>query len=267
MDNRPVLYYDSGIGGLYYGYCFSLKNPHEKTICLGDRANFPYGMKSKEELIELTISVTKKIIALFNPKIMALACNTASVSALNELREAYPDLPIVGTVPAIKPAAAASKKRCIGVLATKRTISDSYISELVKQYGPDCRTESIAAPELPEFLEHRWADAGKTEKYETAKYYIEKFRERGADTLVLACTHFPLMREEFEAAAGDEIKIFDSVEGIRTRIESLLDADNGRLRHDSNTVQKALMAVTGESDPEPYWKKITSRFGFELIKA
>jgi len=223
-------------------------------------------MKSKEQLIDLTISVTKKIIAVYNPKIMALACNAASVSALTELREEFPALPIVGTVPAVKPAVMASKKRCIGVLGTRRTVSDPYISGLISQYGPDCTIAAMGPPELPEFIEHRWADADRNEKLEKAKFYIDQFLEKGADTLVLACTHYPLLREEFEAAAGDKIKIFDSVEGISSRIEFLLNADNNNLRSESQTMQKPVIAVTGINDLEPYWEKLAIHFGFSLVK-
>ena len=262
MDNRPVLFYDSGIGGLCYGLHFRSRNRREKLVCAGDRANFPYGVKSREELIEITTALTKKIISVFNPKIMAIACNAASVSALAHLRAEFPDLPIVGTVPAIKPAVLASKKRCIGVLGTNRTNSDPYIEELVSRHGPDCTVVKIAAPELAEFIEHRWTDADQDEKMKVAGSYIEQFSEKGADTVVLACTHFPFLLDEFRAAAGDNMKIFDSVEGISNRVESLLEADG--LRSGSNTEQQAIMAVTGKEPLEPYWKKLTGKFGFKL---
>jgi len=264
MNNRPVLYYDSGIGGLCYGHFFHSRNPDEKTICLGDRANFPYGMKSKDELITLTISMTEKIISVYNPKIMALACNAASVSALSELREKFPDLPIVGTVPAVKPAVMASKKRRIGVLGTRRTVSDPYINELIAKHGPDCEIVGMGPPELPEFIEHRWTDADENEKFRTAKFYIDQFREKDVDVLVLACTHYPLLKKEFEKAANGSMQIFDSVEGISARIETLLDADGGKLRSGSEIKQKPVMAVTGDTEPEPYWEKLASHFGFTL---
>jgi glutamate racemase len=117
MDNRPVIFLDSGIGSLPYAAYFHTRNPWEKLICVGDRANFPYGPKSKETLIDLVLSLAGKLIALYDPKIFAVVCNTASISCLSALRETFP-LPIVGTVPAVKPAVLASKKRRIGVLGT-----------------------------------------------------------------------------------------------------------------------------------------------------
>jgi len=220
-------------------------------------------MKSKEELVNLTISLTGKIIDLYNPKIMALACNAASVSALSELREKFPDLPIVGTVPAIKPAVLSSKKRSIGVLGTRRTASDPYIAELVSRFGPDCAVNSLAAPGLVEFAEHRWVNAGKAERLETAKFYIDQFREQN-DAVVLACTHFLFLKDDFLAAAGDDIKIFDSLEGITGRLEFLLDEDNSRLRSGSGSGQQVTMAVTGGGELEDYWEKLAGHFGITV---
>jgi len=264
MDRRPVIFYDSGIGGLCYGLSFHSRNPNERLVCIGDRANFPYGTKSKEELIRITGSLTEKIISEFNPKLMALACNAASVSALAELRKRFPGLTIVGTVPAVKPAVLASKKRRIGVLGTGRTISDPCIGELVSEFGPDCSVAGIAAPELVEFIEHRWADAGETEKLSTAKFYIDQFRGKGTDALVLACTHFLFLRDEFKKIAGDEMAVYDSMDGINSRLEFFLDADSGNLRSDCKSGQQAAMAVTGEGTLEPYWEKLAAHFGVVL---
>ena len=264
MDNRPVLYYDSGLGGLCYGLSFHSSNPKERLICLGDRANFPYGTKSKEELVKFTIALTKKIIALYDPKIMAVACNAASVSALAELREEFPQLPIVGTVPAVKPAVLASKKRRIGILGTQRTNSDPYIESLIAQYGPDCTAFRTDAPELVQFIEHRWTDADKTEKLRMAANYIDQFREKGADAAVLACTHFVFLKDEFIAASGEDIKIYDSVDGIKKRVEFFLHSDNDHLCSDSKTEQPVTMAVTGDGPPDPCWEKLALYFGIKL---
>ena len=260
MDNRPVLFLDSGIGCLPYASFFHSRNPAETLICVADRANFPYGQKTKEYLIDALSSLTEKSISLFNPKIMAIACNTASVSALSALREKFPALHIVGTVPAIKPAVLASKKRRIGVLGTKRTIDDPYIMELAAKHGPDCEVIGEAAPELVEFAEHCWADASKEERLSAVKPWTEKLADKGADAVVLACTHFLLLKEEFQNC-GLDLMIFDSVEGICHRVEFFLDADNGCLRSGKNTKEKIILKITGERKLEPYWEKMASCFG------
>jgi glutamate racemase len=265
MDN-PVLFLDSGLGGLPYCKLFHERNPGEKVICIADRANFPYGPKPREVLIQLLSSLAGKLVPLYDPKILALACNSASVSALNALREEFPNLPIVGTVPAVKPAVLASKNRKVGVLGTERTIEDPYIAELAAKYGGGCEIIGEAAPELVEFAEHRYASAGPAERLGAVQPWVDKFRSKGADAVVLGCTHFLLLLDEFRAAAGSTMGIFDSVEGVARRIESFLGPDSGKLRADDS--EMPCLMVTGDAPLEPYWARLASCFGLkaELLK-
>jgi glutamate racemase len=269
MSNRPVLFLDSGIGCLPYAAYFHSHNPWEKLICVADRANFPYGPKSKETVIELVLSLTETLISRYDPKILAVVCNSAAVSALPALRDEFPDLPIVGTVPAVKPAVLASKNRIIGVLGPQRTIEDPYIKELSIQYGPDCLIVGEAATSLVEFVEHHWTEADKEERLLAVKPWVDKIRIKGADALVLACTHFLLLKEEFETCGGSEIRIFDSIEGVCHRVESLLNAENGtedgRLRSGSKNKEQILLNITGNATLEPYWEKLASHFNIALI--
>ena len=263
MDKRPVVFLDSGLGSLPYAGFFHSRNKGECVVCIGDSANFPYGTKSKETLVKLVLSLTDKILARYDPKIIAVACNTISVSALEALREHVPLVPVVGTVPAIKPAVLASRKRRVGVLGTQRTIEDPYIFKLAAQYGKDCAIAGIAAPELVEFAEHRYAASNSAERLEAVRPYIEKFRSAGADAVVLACTHFLLLRDEFAAAAGTDMGIHDSVEGVARRVEFFLDRDNRRLRTDPGAGEcTPRIAVTGEEAMEPHWEQLCRRFGF-----
>jgi glutamate racemase len=262
MDMRPILFLDSGIGCLPYANFFHSRNPAETVICVGDRANFPYGTKLKENVIELLTSLVEKLISLYEPKILALACNTMSVSALAALRERFGGLNIVGTVPAIKPAVQASMKRRIGVLGTQRTIEDPYIAELAHTYGPDCTIIGEAAMELVEFVEHCWAETDEQERLLAVKPWIDKFTANGADALVLACTHFLLLKEEFQNCGKEKIKIFDSVEGISHRVESLLETEN--LRASSTNVGSVSLKITGASLHEPYWDTLASYFNMSL---
>jgi glutamate racemase len=267
MNRRPVLFLDSGIGSLPYGAFFHKANKDEKLICAADRAHFPYGPRPREELVELLTSLTKKLIDCCNPKILALACNTATVSALPALREQFPSLPIIGTVPAVKPAVQASVKRRVGVLGTQRTIEDPCIAELAARYGPDCEIIGIAAPALVEFAERRYALAGPAERLEAVKPWVEKFRTAGADAVVLGCTHFLLMLDEFKAAAVGAMEVYDSVEGVIRRVESFLEAREGELRVPAEGGRsRPLLAVTGDTPLEPYWAELAGVFGFGLRK-
>jgi glutamate racemase len=259
MDN-PVLFLDSGLGSLPYCKLFHTRNKGEKVICIADRANFPYGPKPKETLIQLLSSLTGKLVSLYNPRILALACNSASVSALSALREEFPNLPIVGTVPAVKPAVLASRNRRVGVLGTERTIEDPYIAELAATYGPDCVIIGEAAPELVEFAEHRYASADRAERLGAVQPWVDKFRSLGADAVVLGCTQFLLLLDEFRTAAGAGMGIYDSVEGVARRMESFLDTEGGKAGAD----EKPCLMVTGNGPLEPYWAELASAFGLDL---
>ena len=265
MDFRPVLFLDSGIGSFPYGEYFYLRNPAETLVHVADRGNFPYGPKKREELADLLRNLTAALIARYNPKLMAIACNTASVSALDALREAFPALPMVGTVPAVKPAVLASLSRRVGVLGTERTIKDPYIASLASRYGPDCAIRGIAAPELVDFVEHRSLDVGPEERLRAVRPYIEEFRAGGVDAVVLGCTHFLLLLEEFKAAAGEGMGIFDSLDGISRRLETLLEA--GNLRSSGGEPPAPALVVTGKAPLEPSWKLWADRYGLSLAEA
>jgi glutamate racemase len=263
MDNRPVIFIDSGLGGIPYAKFFHSRNRGERLIYVADSANFPYGPKPKELLVELILSLVKKLFFQYNPKILVIACNTASVSALSKLRETFPGFPIVGTVPAIKSAVLASKKRRIGVLGTQRTLEDPYIADLAAQYGPDCDILKEAAAELVDFVEHRWLAADSEERLLAVKPWVEKLCAKGADVLVLACTHFLHLLDEFRNAAGNDIVVIDSIEGVSRQIEHILGEKELKsgLENDAQTL---LMLVTGEKSLDEHWQQLAEYFGFIL---
>ncbi|MDR1411224.1 MAG: glutamate racemase [Spirochaetaceae bacterium] len=263
MDLRPVLFLDSGIGGLPYCRRFMRRNPGERVIYAADRANFPYGTKSRDALGEILAALVRNLDNIFRPKLAVLACNTASVSALALLRERFPDIHWVGTVPAVKPAASASRKRHIGILGTARTIADPYAERLLRRCGPDCRLTGIAAPELVGFVEQGGDRAGIDEQRGQAAPYIARFRKAGADAVILGCTHFVFLRGAFESLAGSEnpeeiIRIFDSVEGVVSRAESLLEkhgirAASGEGPALPEKARQNLLVLTGDEEPGELW--------------
>jgi glutamate racemase len=261
MDNRFVLFLDSGAGGLPYYHHFQLRNPRESLLYVADREYFPYGPRERGDLVAHLTALVQRLLAQGNLKLAALVCNTASVSALGSLREAFPSLPFVGTVPAIKPAVTGSRKRHIGVLGTEGTIKDPCIGELTARYGPDCRITGIAAPELVEFTERRLAAAGPGERRRMVIPYIETLRGQGADALVLGCTHFLLLLEEFIAAAAPDIRVYDSIEGVSRRIETLLD--QGDLRSGGAPPERLLL-LTGAAPPEETVIRRAAQYGLSL---
>jgi len=191
-----------------------------------------------------------------------LACNTATIAALAELRACFPDLPFVGTVPAVKPAALASKTGKIGVLGTELTVNQPYIRELALRFG-NGEIHGIAAPELVEFVEGRFHSAAPDEKRNFVKGYLDRCRAEGVDTLVLGCTHFLFLLDEFRLEAAPDITVFDSVTGISKRIEALLEGQKKESDGDRARGQNRIL-LTGPAVPEPSWVSLAGRLGFGL---
>jgi glutamate racemase len=215
----------------------------------------------RDTLSRLCCSLISRLCSVFSPRLVAVVCNTASVSALPALRKAFPDLPFVGTVPAVKPAVLSSRKGHIGVLGTSRTIGDPYIARLAARYAPDCAVTGIAAPELVKFVERRWDRADQEERRRVVAPYIEAFRRAGADALVLGCTHFLFLLEEFKFAAGGDMTIHESVEGVSRRIEALLDEGEPRSAPAASGGEPPrLLVVTGNAEEE-LWRRRAERFG------
>jgi glutamate racemase len=267
MDPRPLLFLDSGIGGIPYCRHFQLRNPGETLIYLADRAHFPYGQRKREELARIVPALMEELLEKADPKIAVVACNTATVSALEILRNKFPRIPFVGTVPAVKPAVLDSRSGIVGVLGTERTIGDPYTAKLALKYRKDCRIRGIAAPELVDFIERRYGSAGEDEKREMALTYVNKFRAIGVDAIVLGCTHFLFLLTEFRREAAPDIRVYDSLEGISGRIEALLDREGRRLRSGKDRAPEAgIFLVSGGAEPEASWGEWAGFLGFRLSR-
>jgi len=262
MNNKPVLFIDSGIGGIPYCMDFLKKNPQESVCYLADHKNYPYGPRGKEELTTILISLLGKLLPKIEPKIAVLACNTATIAALSSLRENFAQLPFVGTVPAIKPAANASGNGKVGVLGTARTIEEINSLNLADK---SCEISGIAAPELVDFIELHFDISEKEEKTEIVKKYVELFRTENVDTLVLGCTHFLFLLEEFRREAAPYFEVFDSLAGITKRIEYLMDENGGILRAEEDYRPVHRLFVTGKKAAYPFWEKRAKTLGFNLV--
>ena len=249
MDARPVVFLDSGVGGIPYCDHFLRHNPGEAVVYTADRRHFPYGTRSREDLIAILTALIEDLVGTVDPKLLVLACNTATVSALPELRRRFPCLPFVGTVPAVKPAVLGTKTGKVGVLGTDRTIGDPCIAALAARYGKGCAVEGIAAPELVKFVEFLCGQADREARLAAVRPYIARFREAAVDSVVLGCTHFLFLADEFRAGAFPDITIYDSTEGISNRVESILDAEEGRLRAPGGAAGGGSSGMEGGSPP------------------
>ena len=209
---------DSGTGGIPYMLLLKEKSPESRCVYLGDTVHFPYGEKSFEEIVRCSSESIDTIVKNWNPRAVIIACNTISVTALDELRKLHPDLPIIGTVPAIKLAAKVSLNKKIGFLATNASVNHKYSEKLIEDFASDCTVFKRGDPELIDFIEHKLFTASKEEKIEAVMPAVEYFNSNGCDTIILGCTHFTHMAREIEEAFASKswkkVFVVDSRDGV-----------------------------------------------------
>ena len=215
---RPLLIFDSGVGGLSVLAAIRRLLPRAPLVYVADSAGYPYGTKSAAEIEARVPALLGRLAERFDPELIVIACNTASTIALDAVRAAL-DLPIVGTVPAIKPAASLSKTRVIGVLGTEATVRQSYVDRLVVEFAADCTIVRHGSAELVEIAEAKLrgqpCDPAACRAILDTMYAHPQGGE--IDTIVLACTHFPLVEEELAAASSQPVGFVDGSDGIARR--------------------------------------------------
>lgn len=205
---------DSGTGGIPYMLALKKKCPDCSCVYLGDTAHFPYGEKSVDEVVACAKNAVSLIQKKWNPKVLVIACNTMSVTALDSLRKSFPSLPIIGTVPAIKLAAKVSKNKNIGLLATNATVSNPYCRKLIDEFAGDCHIYSRGDPDLVSFIERDFFTSSQEEKIAAVKPSVEFFKSKGCDTVILACTHFTHIADLYAKVCGENISVVDSRDGV-----------------------------------------------------
>jgi glutamate racemase len=226
MDaNRPLLVFDSGVGGLSVLDEIRQRIPAAPIVYVADSGGFPYGTKSEVEIAARVPALLGRLVERYRPRLVVIACNTASTIALAAVRGAL-DLPIVGTVPAVKPAAAASRTRVIGVLGTDATVRQPYVDRLAAEFAPDCTVLRHGSARLVELAEAALrGDPGELEDYR--RVVAGLFGLPGGDridTVVLACTHFPLVADQLATACPHRVAFVDGAEGIARRVAVLTES-------------------------------------------
>jgi glutamate racemase len=222
MAAGPLLIFDSGVGGLSVLAEIRKLIPEAPIVYAADSAGFPYGTKSPAEVAARVPALLGRLAERFDPALIVIACNTASTIALDSVRAAL-DIPVVGTVPAIKPAAQLSKTRAIGVLGTEATIVQPYVDRLAAEFAADCLVVRHGSAELVELAEAKLR-GGESDPAAFARILDGLLSRPGGeriDTVVLACTHFPLVQEELAAAAPRPLVFVDGNRGIARRTEWL----------------------------------------------
>jgi glutamate racemase len=197
----PILFFDSGVGGLSVLAPTLELLPNAPVVYVADTAGYPYGKRSEAEIASRVPALLGRMVERFHPRLAVIACNTASTIALDHVRSAL-DLPVVGTVPAIKPAAEMSRTRVIGVLGTEATVRQPYVDDLAAKFAADCTIIRHGSPELVDLAEAKLAgDAvGPGAVKAAAQPMFDAPEGDRIDTIVLACTHFPLLQDELRAA-------------------------------------------------------------------
>jgi len=230
-NNSPIGIFDSGIGGLTVLKEVSALLPNEKAVYIGDTARVPYGIKSKETVLSYSRELCATLIEK-NVKLIIVACNTASAYALHELQSEL-SIPVTGVIePGASRAVETSKSGKIGVIATEATIKSKAYSEAIKSLSPDAEIIEIACPLFVPLAEEGWIDNDVAEA--TAKKYLSAFMaDNGTtpgkptiDTLVLGCTHYPLLKDTISNIMGSNVSIVDSASATADYVSALLNEQN-----------------------------------------
>ncbi len=221
-DTRPLLLFDSGVGGLSVLAPTRGLLPGAPLVYAADNAGFPYGTRSEGEIAARVPALLGRLAERYKPRLIVIACNTASTIALPHVRAAL-DIPIVGTVPAIKPAAERSRTRVIGVLGTQATVRQPYVDDLTARFAADCTVLRHGSAELVELAEAklRGAVSDPARFRAVLDGLIDQPGGERIDVIVNACTHFPLVEAELAAVAPRPLYFVDGGPGIARRVAHL----------------------------------------------
>jgi len=222
--NAPVLLFDSGVGGLTVLRALREVLPQAPVIYAADLAGLPYGDKSEAQIAARVAGLLGRMTERWRPRLVCIACNTASTIALGMVRDVL-EVPVVGTVPAIKPAAAMTQSGVIGLLGTEATIRQAYVDRLEHEFAADRLLLRHAAPELVAAAEARLRGIPVDPGVFARAVDGLRMQPHGdmIDTVVLACTHFPLLADDLARAFGPGVRMVDGAEGIARRIAALTE--------------------------------------------
>lgn len=263
MERRPILFFDSGIGGLSVVKEARVLLPEHPYIYVADDAAFPYGAWEEDALRERLVSLFGQLIGRFRPVLIVIACNTASTLAIADLRAAYPDETFVGTVPAIKPAAERTHSGIVSVLATPGTVKRQYTRDLIGTYAGKCHVRLVGSERLAELAEQYMREGHVDEalvRNEIAPCFME-LDGRRTDIVVLACTHYPFLVNRMRKMAPWPVDWIDPAEAIARRALALVPPLSGGASVQADT------AFFTSGKPPASLKRLMRGFGFSTHEA
>lgn len=230
MDNRPIGIYDSGLGGLTVWREVRRALPGESLLYLGDGKNCPYGSRPRDEVARLADEAVGHLAAE-GVKLVVVACNTATAAAIDLLRGKYAPMPIVGMEPAVKPACLATRSGVVGVLATERSLGGDLFRRTAAKYGRGVEVVTMPGSGFVELVESDRERSSEAEA--TVRRVVEPMLARGADRIVLGCTHYPFLIPVLErVVAGRGVEIVDPSPAVARRVVQLLDEGGLRAAED-----------------------------------
>jgi len=266
VNSPNILVFDSGLGGLTIYDAIQKQFPFASLIYCSDNEAFPYGGKTEAELIDRVSDVLVTLNERFKPDILVIACNTASTVALPRIRNLIKPS-VVGVVPAIKPAANIARTRHIGLLATPGTVQRSYTLNLIKQFAPDFNWVTVGSSELVQLAEQKMY--GKPPSKDAILAAVTEFLPYGTDTMdtiVLGCTHFPLLRQELQQALPHIQHWIDSSDAIANRVGFWLHELGYQESVSSPTRQQNILVFTKKlADERPLAELVEGRHLTQLL--
>ncbi len=220
MDEAPIVFLDSGMGGLPYLEATREFLPEKPFIYIADTAHFPYGTRSEDDIRAILAGLVERVIGRFDPAVVVVACNTGSVVALSDLRERF-DVPFVGVVPAVKPAAREAGAGGIVILSTVRTADGEYLAGLIEEFAAGTPVSIVAAGALVDFVEHRFEPDRADEARAAVREAVSGIDTSASDAVVLGCTHFTHLAGEIQRELGAAVRVIDSRAGVARRVAEL----------------------------------------------
>lgn len=222
LRQAPVGVFDSGVGGLTVLGEIAQLLPHESLLYVADCGHIPYGEKSPAFIRERCVQVAE-FFREQGAKALVVACNTATVAAMADLRERYPQWPLVGMEPAVKPAAAATRSGVVGVLATTGTLQSAKFAALLDRFANDIRVVTQPCPGLVELIEA--GDLQAPALAQLLQHYVEPLLAAGCDTLILGCTHYPFLKPLLRTMIPAQVSLIDTGAAVARQLQRLLQQD------------------------------------------
>ncbi len=252
MDTRPIGVFDSGVGGLTVVKQVMKVMPHENIVYFGDTARVPYGSKSKEAVTKFSLQ-NVRFLKTKDVKAIIVACNTASSNSLEAMRQAT-EIPVFGVVvPGVEAAVKATKNKKVGIIGTAATVRSGAYETMIREANPEIQVFSKACPLFVPLAEEGWTDNDVSRL--TAQSYLAELLAKGIDSLVLGCTHYPLLKRCIGTTVGDSVKLVDPAKATARQVMDFLAA-RGQL-NESET----------EGERRFYLSDTTDMFGFLCQKA